>query len=492
MNRIGGRGASRPWRTTFVTAAVATVATVALLATACGTETPGKLQTVGDIAGLPVTHFESGFKPNAPTPRLAVRNVSGSQEDKVAVAAIADVSDYWTQLFPRHFGQQFRPVRSLLSYDPEADEIEVCGATTADAAMNAFYCPPEDLVAWDRSMLLPLLRERFGPMAIVTVLGHEYGHAVQYRLGERAGIDEQTSTIVKEQQADCFTGAYFRWMAEDNSKYFTVSTSEGLNQVMASLFFIRDEPGQSAAEASAHGTAFDRTYAFQLGFEQGALKCADIDQAEVDSRITEQPFDPNDSSGGDLRISEETVALLQRSLDQAFAGAQVETPKIVDDGGSCPDGPDTAPASYCPEGNTVSIDLATLADFGQPIDREAEFRGTESDGGLGDFAAFAEIASRYVQGIQHGVGASVDNANAGLRTSCLVGAWAGAISGDDHDNVLRLSPGDLDEAIAELLQPRSLIAADLNGHRVANGFARVESLRQGYLQGSQVCTRSYN
>lgn len=488
MNRIGGRGASRPWKNTV--AAVATVATATLLATACGSQTAGQLQTVGDIAGLPVTHFESGLKADAPQPRLSVRNISNSQEDKLAVAAIADVTDYWSKQFPAHFRQKFEPVRSLLSYDPESDEIEVCGATTADAAMNAFYCPPEDLVAWDRSLLLPLLRERFGPMAIVTVLGHEFGHAVQYRLGEQAGIDEQTSTIVKEQQADCFTGAYFRWMAEDNSKYFRVSTSEGLNQVMASLFFIRDEPGQSAAEASAHGTAFDRTYAFQLGFEEGSVRCAQIDQADVDSRITEEPFDPNDS-GGDLLISQETVSLLQQSLDQAFAGAGVRTPRIVDDGGSCPQGPDTAPASYCPDSNTVSIDLNQLAAFGQPIDREAEFKGTESDGGLGDFAAFAEIASRYVQGIQREVGASVDNANAGLRTSCLVGAWAGAISGDDHGNALRLSPGDLDEAIAELLQPRSLIAADVNGHRVANGFARVESLRQGYLQGSQVCTRSY-
>lgn len=471
-------------------AVVASVALAGSLASACGEETAGRLQTAGDIAGLPVTHFESGLKPDAPAPDVTARGATSSEEDRLALAAIADVSDYWEQQLPEHFGLRFDPVKALLSYDPSEPEIEVCGATTADAAMNAFYCPPEDLVAWDRGMLLPLLRERFGPMAIVTVLGHEFGHAIQYRLGEKAGVDESTSTIVKEQQADCFTGSYFRWMAEGRSTYFTVSTSEGLNQVLASLFFIRDEAGQSAQERGAHGTAFDRTYAFQLGFEKGATECAGINQENVDARITEQPFDPSDQ-GGDVSITADTVSLLQESLDLAFSGAGVEAPEIVDDGGECADGTSTPPASYCPADNTVSIDLATLSEIGQPVDREAEFQGAESDGGLGDFAAFAEIASRYVQGIQKGVGASLEGPNAGLRTSCLVGAWAGAISRPGNGNTLLLSPGDLDEAIAELLQPRSLLAADVTGHRVANGFARVESLRLGYFEGSKACTTNY-
>ncbi|WP_199433482.1 neutral zinc metallopeptidase [Qaidamihabitans albus] len=482
MNRTGGRGARRP-------AVITILATAMVLAAACGGTTPGQPRTVGDVAGLPVTHFESGLRPQAPKPDVTVRDATGSEEDRIAIAAIADVSDYWTERLPADFRQEFEPVSSLLSYDPTGEEIEVCGGTTADAAMNAFYCPPEDLVAWDREMLLPLLRERFGPMAIVTVLGHEFGHAIQYRLGPKAGVDEATTTIVKEQQADCFTGSYFRWMAEDRSRYFVVSTSDGLNQVLASLFFIRDEAGQSAKDQGAHGTAFDRTYAFQLGFEQGATKCASIDQADVDARITEEAFDAGDSGGGDARINEEMMQLVQQSLDEAFAGAGVEAPEIVDDGGSCPNGPDTAPASYCPDTNTVNIDLEALAQLGQPVDRDAEFEGNESAGGLGDFAAFAEVASRYTQGIQHGVGASLDNANAGLRTACLVGAWAGAVNGEG--NTLRLSPGDLDEAIAELLRPRSLIAADVNGHPVANGFARVEALRQGYLDGSEPCTRQY-
>ncbi|MEY7971697.1 neutral zinc metallopeptidase [Saccharomonospora xinjiangensis] len=482
MERTGGRGVRRRL--------LAIAAVFTLTATACSSEIRGELRSEGDIAGLPITHFESGLKGGAPKPDLAVENVSQTEDDRLAVAAIADVSVFWSEKFPRHFGTEFEPVSKLLSYDSTSDEINVCGATTADVAMNAFYCPPEDLVAWDRGTLLPLLRERFGSMAVVTVLGHEFGHAVQYRLGDKAGINQQTSTIVKEQQADCFTGAYFRWIAEGRSQYFQVSTSEGLNQVMASLFFIRDSPGQSAAEHGAHGTAFDRTYAFQLGFETDAAKCAAIDQADVDSRITERPFDPNDAGMGDIPVNDQTLGMLQQSLDESFAGAGVQGPKIVNQGGSCPNGVSTPPASYCEDSNTVTIDMAALAALGQPIDREAELSGQESSGGgLGDFAAFAEVVSRYAQGIQVGLNVPVDNGNAGLRTACLVGAWTAAI---DHDGaLLRPSPGDLDEAIAELLQPRSLIAADVNGHPAVNGFARIEALRLGYFDGSGACSAEY-
>jgi predicted metalloprotease len=486
MSKAGGRVGRG------VTLVAALLAVIGAGGCGAGT-TEGQALTAGDIAGLPVTHFESGLKPDAPRPDLRVDNVTGSEEDRLAVAAIADVSAYWAEQLPAHFDERFEPVARLLSYDPEVDDLRACGTPVSEAAMNAFYCPPEDLVAWDRGLLLPLLEERFGPMAIVTVLAHEFGHAIQYRIQQQTGIDKTTRTIVKEQQADCFTGAYFRWVAEGNSEYFRVSTSEGLNQVLASMFFIRDQPGQSARAKGAHGTAFDRTFAFQLGFEKGPKNCAAIDQASVDERITEQPFHPQDRGEGDVRLGAKEIAALQESLDTAFGGAGVPAPEIVDGGGTCRDGTGTPPASYCPDGNTVNIDLVALAEIAQPVDREAELAGGPSDGGLGDFAAFAEIASRYTQGIQKGVGAPIDNANAGLRTACLVGAWAATTTAENksEESNLRLSPGDLDEAIAELLQPHSLIAADVNGRPVANGFARVEALREGYLQGSPPCSRNY-
>ncbi|MER6796295.1 neutral zinc metallopeptidase, partial [Amycolatopsis mediterranei] len=388
-------------------ALVALLAVAAVAVSGCagkGGSGPIEDTGAGAVAGLPVTHFESGLKPDAPTPSLNVRNARGGEDDKLATAAIDDVQTYWGEMLPSNFGKQFEPVKSLLSYDAQTD-TEKTGCGSVKKLVNAFYCPVDDSVAWDRGVLLPMLRQRFGPMSVVVVLAHEFGHAVQYRLGDKAGIAENTPTVVKEQQADCFAGGYFRWVAEDKSKYYRVSTSEGLNQVMASMFLIRDQAGTSAADKGAHGTAFDRTFAFQAGFEKGPKECAAMTAANVKARLTERPFDKGDQGKGDAKFTAQTVALLKKSLDEAFKGAGVAAPEISD-GGSCQT---TPPASYCPADNTVSIDLAKLAQLAQPIDRDAEMKG-EDPGGMGDFAAFSEVAARYALGIQKGVGASIDNA----------------------------------------------------------------------------------
>ena len=59
-----------------------------------------------------------------------------------------------------------------------------------------------------------MLRDDFGDIAVTNVLAHEYGHAIQHqaRLNKK-----DTPTLVAEQQADCFAGAYMRWVAEGNS-----------------------------------------------------------------------------------------------------------------------------------------------------------------------------------------------------------------------------------------------------------------------------------
>ncbi|MEC3980346.1 neutral zinc metallopeptidase [Amycolatopsis sp. H20-H5] len=487
MFQGGGRGFHRP-------ALVAILAVVALGLSACGggkSSSAGgssaALPGAGNVAGLPITHFESGLKPDAPKPNLDVKNADGGEDDTLATAAIEDVQKYWSETLPANFdGERFEPVKSLLSYDSNTDtETTACGSVKK--LVNAFYCPPDDSVAWDRGVLLPMLRERFGPMSVVTVLAHEFGHAIQYRLGDKAGITKSTPTVVKEQQADCFAGGYFRWVAEDKSKFYRVSTAEGLNGVLGAMFFIRDQAGNSATAQGAHGTAFDRTYAFQAGFEKGPKECAAMNTENVKARITERPFDKGDKGKGDAKFTQTNVDLLKKSLDEAFKGAGVAAPEIVNGGGTCSGGASTPPASYCANDNTVNIDLAKLTELAQPFDREAEASGNNSTS-MGDFAAFSEVASRYALAIQKGVGASLDNPNAGLRTSCLVGAWAAFTN---RPGTLRLSAGDLDEAIADLLLPESLVSADVNGKRADSGFDRVQSLRKGYLEGSTVCSKDY-
>ncbi len=417
-------------------------------------------------AGLEITSGQSGPRPGVPDTGLTAVNGDGGEIDRLALNAVEDVQRYWAQELPATFGVPFAPVRRLFSYDSTGPGPVVCGTDTTGLA-NAFYCPAEDTVAWDRGELLPTLADTFGTMSVVAVLAHEFGHAVQFRLG----VGGSTSSIVREQQADCYTGAFFRWLAEGNGPHYRLATGPGLNQVLGTLFFIRDSTEVGFDTDGAHGNAFDRVSAFQFGFGDGSGRCARIDETEVRGRITQQSAAavvPGDD--GNLPVDDpDALAALLSTLRAAFGPntAPIVGTTVAD----CPEGGRTAPVSYCPATGTLGLDLAGLAAIGT----------ARSDGGdgIGDFAAFAEIASRYALAVQQAAGLPLRGVAAAGRTACLTGFWAGTITAG-RGAPLTLSPGDLDEAVAEMLAPESLIAADVDGRSIPSGFARVQAFREGF------------
>ncbi|MEU7479268.1 neutral zinc metallopeptidase [Lentzea sp. NPDC042327] len=443
------------------------------------------------VAGLAITNGPSGAKPGVPNADLSVENGDGGEMDQLAINTLADVQEFWKDEMPKAFGgKAFEPVKRFISYDSNGKGVEVCRLNTTGIA-NAFYCAVDDSITWDRGELLPMLKDAFGPMAVVTVLAHEMGHAVQYKLGAASGIGPNTQSIVKEQQADCYTGVFMRWIAENRSKHFELSTGEGLNQVLQTMFFIRDSAGTSFEKQGAHGSAFDRVSAFQFGFVRGAARCAEINEAEIDKRITERPFSLQDTDQGqgrgNARIDQDKyLKALEESLRDAYRSSGAAFPAL-DKGGirSCADAQTTSPASYCPATNQVQLDLPSLVKIGTPPKRGQK-------GGIGDFAAFAVVASRFSLSIQSATGFRLDDDAAGQRTACLTGAWAGLTNRPDPAAGLRLSPGDLDEAVAELLADDSLIAADVNGKAVPSGFARVEAFADGFFRGSALCVKKYS
>jgi len=476
----------------------AVVALVAPLAACAGKAVEGKASPMAsidtdDAGGVEASDDgPSGPRDNAPDPDVEVENTDNGDMDKIAASAVADLYQYWGEQLPKDFKQEFKKADRLVSYDSGGEALTLCGASTADY-INAFYCNDgqETMIAWDRGVLLPDLSKQFSPMSVVGVLAHEMGHAVQDQLGEKSNIDQSTPTILFEQQADCYMGNFMRYVADGDSKYFQLNTGEGLNKILATLFYIRDPAGyDGTTEPSAHGLAFDRVYAFQQGFSNDPKRCADMDMAEIEGRITEAERAPDDEqAGGEAPLSEANLGLLQDSLDEAFSGndEKVEV-KLEDSGSKCDKGKSTTPAAYCPDGKTVSFDLDALEKIAQPLPEPPQ--PVEEGDGIGDFAAFAEIASRYALGVQDAVGAPLDDENAGLRTACLTGAWAQFSKPKDGEEgpKLKLAVGDLDEAVAELLQDKSLIAADVNGKQVPSGFARVEAFSLGYSEGAEKCT----
>jgi len=321
---------------------------------------------------------------------------------------------------------------------------------------------------------------------VATVFAHEIGHAVQYRLGS---VNQATPTIVKEQQADCYAGSFIRWVADGHARHFQLSTGDGLNAVLATMMFIRDQVGTTAVDPQAHGSSFDRVTAFQFGFEDGPVRCAKIDYNEIRKRVTELGFTAESAAGNNVPVTDATLELLAQSLNAAFTTFKQPPPFVP---GPCASGVSTPPASYCVQDNTIAVDQAALNQLAALP--PGDVLGVSSTG-LGDFAAFAEVASRYALAVQKSLGIPLDDKNAGLRTACLTGAWAGVIRHrftDGRAEQLLLGPGDLDEAVAELLSPGSLIAADVNGNRVPAGFARVSAFQVGFLQGSKVCTTQFD
>jgi hypothetical protein len=121
-------------------------------------------------------------------------------------------------------------------------------------------------VAWDAEGLLADLLSRFGDFVIPVVVAHEWGHAVQGRSNFAA------RTVTKELQADCFAGAWSKHAQDD--KVFDVSSAD-LGKALAGILELRDSPGTSNVDPSAHGSGFGRVSAFQDGFDNGLTKCKD-------------------------------------------------------------------------------------------------------------------------------------------------------------------------------------------------------------------------
>ncbi|HYO03725.1 MAG TPA: neutral zinc metallopeptidase [Mycobacterium sp.] len=461
-------------------------ACVALTVAGCGSTTQGRavspLYDPFRAGGLPAQDGPSGIREDAPAPEGDVKNTDGGDADKLATLAVNDVAEFWDQNYSQSFDGSFTAVQDLVSYNSESPSSpEICGGETYDNP-NALFCPPEHLIAWDRGVLVPLGQQFFGDTSIAALLAHEYGHAVQ---GMAQIVDDDTTTLVSEQQADCLAGTYIRWVAEGKSPRFDLSTGDGLNHVLAGVLTLRD-PTYVAGDApyleQGHGTALDRISAFQMGFTSGAAECAKIDMDEVTQRRGDLPLTlpaegTGDPAAGDVEVTEDVVTSLVDVLGEVFQPS--EAPQLSFDAPECSDARPSPPASYCPESNTIFVDIQALAEMGKPSDFE-NYTLLQ-----GDNSALSVVASRYALAVQHERGESLDSAAAALRTACLTGVAQGAMS-ENKSLALVLTAGDLDEAVAGLLT-NGLVASNVNGETVPAGFTRIVAFRSGLAGDADLC-----
>ncbi|WP_280480393.1 metallopeptidase [Nocardia cyriacigeorgica] len=441
------------------------------------------------VAGLPTTSGPSGPRPDVPDSELTARNGDGGEVDTLALNAVEDIQEYWAEQYPNEFEGEFEPVDKLISWSAKAsrnDSVEFCTETTY-RLVNAAYCRLDNSIGWDRSLLLPTMEETFGKMSVVMVLAHEYGHAIQ-TMSKIVG--RKDPVIVKEQQADCFAGAFMRHVAEGKSKHFTINTSDGLNSVLAATVAIRDSDPDDPE--SVHGSAFERVTAVQIGFTDGPKGCKAIDMDEIERRRGDLPQSfEGDAGRGEYPITKENLIELTKALaailpidsdpTYSYDGAQVD----------CSNGTTTEPVSYCPASNTIATDIPGLAERGTS--------DTDPDDPLpvkvtGDYNGYVVFIARYALAVQRDQGQQLVGAKTGLRSACLSGVVTGKLAEPGRppsEGDITLAAGDLDEAVSGLLTD-GLAASDIKGQTVPSGFARVDAFRAGVLNGETTCMSRYS
>lgn len=469
-------------------------ATTVLVLGGCGNTVGGRAVSIYDdpfrVAGLPTTGGPNGPRTGIPDSDLRAENSDGGAADHVAMNAVADIQDYWRTNFPQQFpAGHFQEIDNLVSWDSKAKLAQAgtfCHESTYHL-VNAAYCRLDNSIGWDRGVLLPMMAKSFGQMAVVMVLAHEYGHAVQVmaRLG---GND--TPVVVKEQQADCFAGSFMRHVATGKAKHFTINTSDGLNSVLAATVAIRDTDPDDPE--SVHGSAFERVTAVQMGFSDGPRACGKIDERDVAQRRGNLPQSFADDPGrGEYPITQGTLTELSKAMATVLPIPQQPTYSYHGAQVACATAPPTGLVSYCPDTNEIATDVPALAERGRSA--------TDPDNPLplkvaGDYNGYIVFISRYTLAVQHSEKQSLTGAKTGLRAACLSGVVTAELSRpgrSPQQGDITVAAGDLDEAVSGLLSDGAA-ASDITGHSVPSGFSRVDAFRVGVLQGRNACGTRYS
>jgi predicted metalloprotease len=457
----------------------------------------GKPGIVGAEVG-PTSTTAAPTTTQPPPPDIEVTGDDGAPTNEIVVNAIADLSAWWAKEFPKVFdGKPFKPIKGgYFAIDKSTSTVGLpCAPDNIDDVLdNAYYCPEGDAIVWDQVGLIPDLAKTYGPFTPAVVLAHEWGHAVQ----DRAGFD--APTVIAEQQADCYAGAWTEHVKTDKGSRFRITTDD-LDQALAGFLSLRDAPGSPADDPNAHGSGFDRVRAFQEGFEQGASRCAEYRVGDPKPFQFEFSSQSEFDTGGDLPLERtgtctlgddesgcSLIDLIFPSLDNYW---KTEFPKISGGEQWKPMGPpkifsgDAAPGCDGESAKGFRLFVCIPGRF-------VAFDGTDTIPAIydkgGDFSVGTLFATQYGLDIEAQLGDTPKSeVTATLRGDCYAGAYSASIlpgANDDPAAKITLSPGDLDEGVGVLLSSRS----DEDRSRQGPGFDRVRAYGIGVTKGAAACS----
>jgi predicted metalloprotease len=392
----------------------------------------------------------------------------------VAQAAVTALQAFWRTQFPAAFGHPWRDISRFVPVHAHDRDVP-CVSSAAEVSGQAFYCPSADAVVWDADGLIPKVQREEGPTAVLVVLAHEVGHAVQTRLGVDALQARQPTrypTILLEAMADCDAGVAVAHFARQPPPGLPLGP-DGRDQAMPALVAFRDPLGVSPHDSAAHGNAFDRVSAFQDGYDGSATTCSGMTTAN--HPFTQRAFGSAADAARQGNLPPDLLLDgVGASAPPSFAAiaaaasdAGWQAPPLRTATNDCAVA-DQGPVAWCAADAAVVVDKPALAAV------ENQF---------GDYAGATHIASRYGLATLEALGRPATGATA----TCLAGAYTGGLF-TARGAAFTLSPGDLDEAV-EVLLAQDWAARDAKGATdpAEHAYERIDHFRAGVLGGATAC-----
>lgn len=187
-----------------------------------------------------------------------------------ASTVLGSANDLWRVEFEKQ-GKVYEAPKLVLFREVTQS---TCGG--ADSASGPHYCPFDKTIYLDETFFEELV-SRFGAsggdVAEAYVMAHEVGHHVQNELGLLGGVRDNEASVQVELQADCFAGMW----ANSIQKLGILEAGE-IREAMDAAAAVGDDRIQKRStgyvnpESWTHGSAKQRTDAFDRGFESGSFE----------------------------------------------------------------------------------------------------------------------------------------------------------------------------------------------------------------------------
>lgn len=167
--------------------------------------------------------------------------------------ANSDLNTFWA----RSFQALEKPWKSPTAYQYSRGVRTPCGFAGPN---NAIYCSVNHSIYLNIPFLVKA-NSLWGDFAAITIIAHEYGHAVQRQLG----LSRINRYLYQEElQADCLAGVY----AQDAGRRGLLDATD-----LREGYFQSYSSGHAQFNPNTHGTRSQRANAFRLGYGQGFRSC---------------------------------------------------------------------------------------------------------------------------------------------------------------------------------------------------------------------------